>query len=258
MVSGAAGSSRRWRRGPRGYGALQGQGEDSDLRSEDRQTQDTGVFRLAGPPGHLARAGRRQGLGRRGPLGFIQVAFRFCPMRGRAHGPQSSSHGAPAGAPLAGSDITSMSTPRSRQLPAGLYGAGPGRPGPPPAPPDTHTGPLFWGLGAQAPQGSTGLPVPPSTPQALALPTRERGGCGLTSTFSSLCPDTPLRQASGPAWHSGLQWVPSNTGQAPTDLREARGASLSRTPALMDAQPWTGAPTQRGGGERQRGDSPCQ
>lgn len=187
-------------------------GGTQDLRSEDRADSGHGCLQT-GPPSRAPHAcGQETRPGETRAPWVYSGGFQILPRAWRGpraaeqltRSPRQAPHWPAVTSPLCqhqGVDSFPPGFMERDQTGPGLH----------PRPPNAHTGPLFWGLGAQAPQGSTGLPVPPSAPQTLALPTRERGGCGLASTSSSLCPERPLRQASGPAWRSGLQWVPSNT-----------------------------------------------
>ena len=241
--------------GPWGQGCCRGRGglRASDPRTE--QTQDTGVPTLPRPPGHLSRVGRRQGSGEKSIPWVYSGGFQTLPHAWRGPRGAEQRTQSPGGAPLAGSDITSMPTPRSRQLPAGLYGAGPAWPGPPPTPHDTHTlahcsG--VWGLGApRAPQGCLFLhplprpwcspaesmresvawppPSPPSVQRDLLDgPQVQRGTAGSSG---------PLPTPAGP----------------PQTSEKPEGTSLSRPLALVDTQPQTGGPEGRG--ESHHGDS---
>lgn len=95
----------QWSTGLRGAG---GQGPGAAYL---RRTQAQGTGLPPTPPlpcatSHVWAVGldgtcRRQGPGeKRGPLGFIQVAFRSRPVRGGAHGVQGSTHRAPAMRPI--------------------------------------------------------------------------------------------------------------------------------------------------------------
>lgn len=205
--------------GPWGQGRCRGRGGSGpQIRGQSRlRTRASPHFPALPGISHMWAGDKARG--RRASLGFIQVAFRLCPMRGGAHGVQSSAHRA-LGAPRWPGVTSPLCQHRGvDSFPPGFMERDLTGPGLHPRP-TTH---IHWPTVLGSPQGSTGLPVPASAPQTLVLPSREREGeCGLASTFTSLCPERPLRWASGPAWHSGLQWAPSNTGWAPTDLREAR------------------------------------
>lgn len=129
----------------------------------------------------------------RGPLGLFRWLsdHTLCaagPTERRAHTKP------PTGSPLADSDITPVSTLQPRQLPGRAFRSGtqPARP-PPRAP---HTGPLFWGLGAE---GTAQRPVlnQPSSPQRPHQEVWE-------STGRPHRP-RPLGEAQG-AWGTGLRF----------------------------------------------------
>lgn len=176
--------------------------------------------------------------GRQGPLGFIQVAFRSRPVRGGAHGTQSSTHRAPPPPPPPGAPHWSaVTSPLCQQSPAfGVYGAGPNcwasalRPTPGP-----HTGPLFWGLGRGGEVGPqhSGTVCSSTRPGVPASPQKAWGATGLASTSWSLRERSggPGVQACGFGGHStasveplGLSAVEGPlVGPAPKTSAKAEG-----------------------------------
>lgn len=193
-----------------------------------------------------------------GPLGLFRWLSDSAPCVAGPTGRRAAHTEPPAGAPLAGSDITSMSTPRSRQLPAGLYGAGPDRPGPPPAPPQCTHWPTVLGSGSPGPprlhraacpsirspdlgaphQGTRGLR--PGLHLLLPL-SREASETGLGPSVAQwapvgpfqycLGPHRPQRSRKGPALPDPLLWWTPSLGRGPLLRGEVgRGSVVTAGP----------------------------
>ena len=227
------------------------------------QAQGTGLLPPTPPrPVPPLTCGQRGGMGRAGdkaqgksggPLGLFRWLSDPAPCVAGPMGYRAAHTEPPPCAPLVGGDITPVSTPRSRQLPARLYGAGPDPPGPPPHAPHTATHwPTVLGSGGQGPPRHLGTACPCTH------------STGLASTSSSLWErpvdlegtEPPLGWVSGPARQNGLLWVPSNMGQAPTDLGEARRGHPFPAPSAGRHPSWECGPLVRGqGSEIRHGDT---
>lgn len=182
----------QWSTGLRGAG---GQGPGAAyLRRTQAQGTGLPLHPLSVPPltcgqwGWTGRAGDKAQGKSGGPLGLFRWLSDPAPCVAGPTGYRAAHTEPPPCAPLVSGDITPVSTPRSRQLPARLYGAGPDPPGPPPHAPHTATHwPTVLGSGGQGPQGIPALPTPAPTPRAWPPPFLPLGeACGFGGPQGSL------------------------------------------------------------------------